>query len=71
MSDSNPSRTGGEILVEALRRNGADTVYCVPGESFLPVLDALHGAGSIRTVVTRHEGAASNMADACWLLKLS
>ncbi len=64
MSDSNPSRTGGEILVEALRRNGADTVYCVPGESFLPVLDALHGAGSIRTVVTRHEGAASNMADA-------
>lgn len=34
-----------------------------PG-SYLPVLDALHDADGIRTVVTRHEGAASNMADA-------
>ena len=49
--------------MEALRRN-ADTVYCIPGESYLPVLDALHDADGIRTVVTRHEGAASNMADA-------
>lgn len=64
MSDSIPSRNGGQILVEALRRNGADTVYCVPGESYLPVLDALHDANSIRTIVTRHEGGASNMADA-------
>ena len=35
-----------------------------PRESYLPVLDALHDADGIRTVVTRHEGAASNMADA-------
>jgi acetolactate synthase-1/2/3 large subunit len=59
-----PIRSGGKILVDALLRNAVDTVYCVPGESYLPVLDALHGIGSIRTVVTRHEGAASNMADA-------
>ena len=57
-------RSGGKILVEALLRNAVDTVYCVPGESYLPVLDALHDAHSIRTIVTRHEGAASNMADA-------
>lgn len=57
-------RNGGQILVEALLRNGVDTVYCVPGESYLPVLDALHDAHSVRTIVTRHEGAASNMADA-------
>lgn len=64
MLDSIPLRNGGQILVEALRRNTVDTLYCVPGESFLPVLDALHDESSIRTIVTRHEGAASNMADA-------
>lgn len=64
MSDSIPTRNGGQILVEALHRNAVDTLYCVPGESFLPVLDALHDQPSIRTIVTRHEGAASNMADA-------
>jgi acetolactate synthase-1/2/3 large subunit len=58
------SKIGGHILVDALLRNGVDTVYCVPGESYLPVLDALHDATAIRTIVTRHEGAASNMADA-------
>lgn len=64
MSDSLPQRNGGQILIEALRRNAVDTVYCIPGESYLPVLDALYDADGIRTVVTRHEGAASNMADA-------
>lgn len=55
---------GGSILVEALARNGVDTIYCVPGESYLPVLDALHQHPTIRTIVSKHEGAASNMADA-------
>ncbi|MFJ3486363.1 thiamine pyrophosphate-binding protein [Pseudomonas sp. NPDC090202] len=64
MSDSKQPRNGGQILVEALIRNAVDTLYCVPGESYLPVLDALHDTPSIRTIVTRHEGAASNMADA-------
>lgn len=63
MSDL-PARNGGQILVEALLRHAVDTVYCIPGESYLPVLDALHDASGIRTIVTRHEGAASNMADA-------
>jgi acetolactate synthase-1/2/3 large subunit len=64
MPDHIPTRNGGQILVEALRCNAVDTLYCVPGESYLPVLDALHDTPSIRTIVTRHEGAASNMADA-------
>ena len=64
MSESPKTRHGGRSLVDALVVNGVDTIYCVPGESFLPVLDALHDAGSIQTIVTRHEGAASNMADA-------
>ena len=64
MSENAAPRNGGRILVDALARNGADTVYCVPGESYLAVLDALYDTPSIRTITTRHEGAASNMADA-------
>jgi len=64
MSESAQPRNGGRILVDALVGNGVDTVYCVPGESYLPVLDALHDARGVRTITTRHEGAASNMADA-------
>ena len=56
--------TGGQILVEALRQQGADRIYCVPGESYLPVLDALHDVPDIAVVSARHEGAAANMAEA-------
>jgi acetolactate synthase I/II/III large subunit len=59
------ARTGGQLLVETLRANGADQVFCVPGESYLPVLDALHDArDAIRLYVCRHEGGAANMAEA-------
>ena len=56
--------TGGQILAEALRRQGVDRVYCVPGESYLPVLDAFHDMPGIAVVSARHEGAAANMAEA-------
>ncbi|MFQ5623844.1 MAG: thiamine pyrophosphate-binding protein [Paracoccaceae bacterium] len=56
-------RTGGQILVECLEAQGVDRVFCVPGESFLAVLDALFDS-PIRTVGTRHEGGAAMMADA-------
>ncbi|MEM5581088.1 thiamine pyrophosphate-binding protein [Roseibium sp. AS2] len=56
-------KTGGELLVEALERHGADRVFCVPGESYLAVLDALHDA-DIPVTVCRQEGGAAMMADA-------
>jgi acetolactate synthase-1/2/3 large subunit len=59
------TRSGGQILVDQLRVHGVDTVFCVPGESYLPALDALGGAReAIRLVVCRQEGGAANMADA-------
>src|SRR3954465_1213196 len=59
------SGTGGEILARALQAQGADHVFCVPGESHLPLLDALYDLrDQIRLVVCRHEGGAANMADA-------
>jgi acetolactate synthase-1/2/3 large subunit len=57
------ARTGGEILVRELVRHGASDVFCVPGESYLAVLDALHDA-SLRVVVCRQEGGAAMMAEA-------
>src|SRR5438067_9886077 len=59
------SGTGGQILVQSLLVQGVDHVFCVPGESHLAVLDGLYDARDrIRLVVCRHEGGASNMADA-------
>ena len=56
-------RTGGQLIVEALKANGVERISCVPGESFLAVLDALHDS-DIKVVVCRQEGGAAMMADA-------
>ena len=64
-STSPDSRTGGQILVDALRIHGVDTAFCVPGESYLAVLDALYDAANeIRLITCRHEAGAANMAEA-------
>ena len=55
-------KTGGQLIVEALEANGVERLYCVPGESYLAVLDALHDS-PIRTIVCRQEGGAAMMAD--------
>ncbi len=62
MTSSN-GRTGGRILVDGLVAQGVDHVFCVPGESYLAVLDALYDA-PIALTVCRHEGGAAMMADA-------
>jgi acetolactate synthase I/II/III large subunit len=56
-------RTGGQILVDALEANGVQIAFCVPGESYLPVLDALHDS-PVRLISARHEASAANMAEA-------
>lgn len=57
--------TGGEALVRALVDEGAEYVFCLPGESYLAVLDALHDvADRIKLITCRHEGGAANMAEA-------
>ncbi|MBI3451532.1 MAG: thiamine pyrophosphate-binding protein [Rhodospirillales bacterium] len=57
-------RTGGRILVDQLVAQGADMAFCVPGESYLDVLDALHDTPAIRLINARHEAGAANMAEA-------
>jgi acetolactate synthase-1/2/3 large subunit len=59
------SRLAGHALVEALIAQGIDTVFGVPGESFLAALDGFHEhRARIRFIGCRHEGGASFMAEA-------
>jgi len=53
----------GQAIVDSLALHGVKRVFAVPGESYLAVLDGLHGA-AIGTVVARHEGGAAYMAEA-------
>jgi acetolactate synthase-1/2/3 large subunit len=56
-------RTAAEVLVDALIANGVRHVFCVPGESYLAVLDAFHDR-DITVTVCRQEGGAAMMAEA-------
>lgn len=57
------SRSAAKVLVDQLVLHGVKHVFCVPGESYLPVLDALRDC-DITVTVCRHEGAAAMMAEA-------
>lgn len=57
------SRSGGQILVDALKTHGVELAFGVPGESYLDVLDALHDS-DIRFIINRQEGGAAFMAEA-------
>ena len=65
MNQTMPLRTGGQILVDCLKVHGAELAFCVPGESYLAVLDALYDAQDhVRLIVCRQEGGAAFMAEA-------
>src|SRR5512136_419021 len=59
------ARTAAKILVDQLRLHGTNTVFCVPGESYLAVLDSLYEVrDEVRLIVARQDGGASYMAEA-------
>ena len=55
-------RRAADLLVDCLAAHGVDRVFCVPGESYLAALDALHDSNAVQTIVCRHEGGAGFMA---------
>ncbi|HEU0221972.1 MAG TPA: thiamine pyrophosphate-binding protein, partial [Paracoccaceae bacterium] len=57
------ARSGGELIVASLLAQGIERVFCVPGESYLDVLVALHDS-PIAVTVARQEGGAAMMAEA-------
>jgi acetolactate synthase-1/2/3 large subunit len=58
-----PRRIGGHAVAQVLAHQGVNHVFCVPGESFLSVLDGLYDT-DIQVVATRHESGAAFMAEA-------
>jgi len=58
------ARSGAEVLVDALKINSVERIYCIPGESYLAALDALYDRSEISLIVCRNEGGAAFMAEA-------
>jgi len=56
------TRSVARLLAESLQAHDIDLLYCVPGESYLGLTDALNDANAIRLIVCRHEAGAAFMA---------
>ena len=59
----------GKKIADSLVLQGVDSIFCVPGESYLGLTDALTDVPAIRLIVCRHEGGAGSMAIADGLLR--
>jgi acetolactate synthase I/II/III large subunit len=64
MRANDGTRTAAEVLIDQLIIHGVRHVFCVPGESYIAALDALHDRDIVITVC-RHESGAAIMAEAC------
>jgi acetolactate synthase-1/2/3 large subunit len=56
-------RTGGDAVVDGLKRAGVDVVFGIPSVHNLPIYDAIRRDGRIRAITVRHEQGASGAAD--------
>ena len=56
-------RTGGDAVVDGLKRAGVDVVFGIPSVHNLPIYDAIRRDGKIRAITVRHEQGASGAAD--------
>src|SRR5215204_6139537 len=63
MVTEQPTRRAADLLVECLVAEGCDTVFSVPGEETMDILDALSSRPQVRHLTTRHEQGAAFMAD--------
>lgn len=57
-------RNGGQVLADQLRIHGCDTAFCVAGESYLELLDALYDHKDFKLYTCRNETGAANAAEA-------
>ena len=63
MASAYPRRSGAQVLIDQLRIHGTETIFGVPGESYLAALDGFHEhRGLIRFIACRQEGGAAFMA---------
>ena len=60
-----PQRPGGKLLADALVAQGVTHAFCVPGESYLDLLDGLYAQRNrVQLVTCRFEAGAVHMAEA-------
>jgi len=57
------ARSGAHVLLEALKAEGVDTIFGIPGGAVIPILDALYDDPDLRFVLMRHEQGAGHAAD--------
>ena len=55
--------TGAEMVVEALKDQGVDTIFGYPGGAVLPIYDAIFQQNFVRHVLVRQEGGAAHAAE--------
>lgn len=63
MNSTDTKVSSAKVLVDVIREEKIETAFCVPGESYLPVLDALYDNDDIRLISARHESGAAFMAE--------
>lgn len=56
--------TGAQIVVEALKEQGVDTIFGYPGGAVLPIYDAIFQQNDIKHILVRHEQGATHAAEA-------
>jgi len=58
-----PARSGAHVLLEALKAEGVQTLFGIPGGSVIPILDVLYDEKDLQFVLMRHEQGAGHAAD--------
>ncbi len=64
LTTADKSRSGAEVLIDALKINAVERIFCIPGESYLAALDALFDRSEISLIICRNEGGAAYMTEA-------
>ena len=57
------AKSGAQVLVECLEREGVEYVFGYSGGAAMPIFDALYDSKKIKLIMTRHEQGATHMAD--------
>ncbi|MCS7151398.1 MAG: biosynthetic-type acetolactate synthase large subunit [Endomicrobia bacterium] len=56
-------KTGAEIFIESLEKEGVEIIFGIPGGAVLPIFDKIYDSKKIKFILTRHEQGAAHMAD--------
>jgi acetolactate synthase-1/2/3 large subunit len=60
----NKKMTGADMVIQALKDQGVDTVFGYPGGAVLPIYDAIFQQSDIKHILVRHEQGATHAAEA-------